>query len=263
MTFLPPDASTEYTVYSSTCVRNNCTQQACIVCISESTCVCTEALIRGLERYSEDRALLFSILASRPSSLLSVSIRFRGARLLHSPLSSLPHHNCPGWRLPLVSIVRSPRSPRKPNYSPPTTKETGAEQEGGREKKNHTHVHSNNKCLGNYSNTSECVQAKNKCITLYIYLSIEKPTKSLCFTYMQRKVENLCIALACPITGSLSWWLCLASRQTVIHMSVLWPRFHLEQFHRGHWKQKSSRVKDLNPCLASVAITTPCASPFI
>lgn len=91
MTFLPPDASTEYTVYSSTSVSNNCTQQACIVCISESTCVCTEALIRGLERCSEDCALLFSILASRPSSLLSVSIRFRGARLLHSPLSSLPH----------------------------------------------------------------------------------------------------------------------------------------------------------------------------
>lgn len=93
MTFLPPDASTEYTVYSSTSVSNNCTQQACIVCISERTCVCTEALIRGLERCSEDCALLFSILASRPSSLLSVSIRFRGARLLHSPLSSLPHQH--------------------------------------------------------------------------------------------------------------------------------------------------------------------------
>lgn len=93
MTFLPPDASTEYTVYSSTSVSNNCTQQACIVCISERMCVCTEALIRGLERCSEDCALLFSILASRPSSLLSVSIRFRGARLLHSPLSSLPHQH--------------------------------------------------------------------------------------------------------------------------------------------------------------------------
>lgn len=86
---------------------------------------------------------------------------------------------------------------------------------------------------------------------------------TLCFTYMQRKMENQCIALACPITGSLSWWLCLTSRQTVIHMSVLWPGFHLEQFHRGHWKQKGSQVKDLNPCLASVAITTPRASPFI
>lgn len=93
MTFLPPDASTEYTVYSSTSVSNNCTQQACIVCISERMYVCTEALIRGLERCSEDCALLFSILASRPSSLLSVSIRFRGARLLHSPLSSLPHQH--------------------------------------------------------------------------------------------------------------------------------------------------------------------------
>lgn len=95
MTFLPPDASTECTVYSSTSVSNNCTQQACIVCISESTCVCVcaEALIRGLERCSEDCALLFSILASRPSSLLSVSIRFRGARPLHSPLSSLPHQH--------------------------------------------------------------------------------------------------------------------------------------------------------------------------
>lgn len=95
VTFLPPDASTEYTVYSCTSVSNNCTQQACIVCISESTCVCvrTEALIRGLERCSEDCALLFSILASRPSSLLSVSIRFRGARLLHSPLSPLPHQH--------------------------------------------------------------------------------------------------------------------------------------------------------------------------
>lgn len=26
----------------------------------------------------------------------------------------------------------------------------------------------------------------------------------------------------------------LTSKQTVIHMSVLWPRFHLEQFHGGH-----------------------------
>lgn len=98
-----------------------------VLSVSPRARVCTEALIRGLESYSEDHALLFSVLASRPSSLLSVSIRFRGARLLHSPLSSLPHQQWPGWRLPLVSIVRSPRSPGKPNYSPPATKETGAD----------------------------------------------------------------------------------------------------------------------------------------
>lgn len=71
-----------------------------------------------------------------------------------------------------------------------------------------------------------------------------------------------------PLTGSLSWWLCLTTKQTVIHMSVLWPRFHLEQFHRGRWKQRSWRVGDLNPSRAweTVAInheekrekTTPC-----
>lgn len=66
-----------------------------------------------------------------------------------------------------------------------------------------------------------------------------------------KKSGNQCIALRSPLNGSLSWWLCLTSKQTVIHMSVLWPRFHLEQFHRGHWKQKSSRVKDLNPSPAS------------
>lgn len=66
-----------------------------------------------------------------------------------------------------------------------------------------------------------------------------------------KRSENQCIALRSPLNGSLTWWLCLTSKQTVIHMSVLWPRFHLEQFHRGHWKQKSSRVKDLNPSPAS------------
>lgn len=68
-----------------------------------------------------------------------------------------------------------------------------------------------------------------------------------------------------PLTGSLSWWLCLTTKQTVIHMSLLWPHFHLEQFHRGHWKQRSWRVRDLNPSPASVqqplpqgVKTTPC-----
>lgn len=54
-----------------------------------------------------------------------------------------------------------------------------------------------------------------------------------------------------PLTRSLSWWLCPTTKQTVIHMSVLWPRFHLEQFHRGRWKQRSWRVRDLSPSLAS------------
>lgn len=69
---------------------------ACVVSVCPCVCVCMEALIRGLERYSEGPcppllcSLLLSILASRLSSLLSVSIRFSSARLLHSPLSSLP-----------------------------------------------------------------------------------------------------------------------------------------------------------------------------
>lgn len=67
-----------------TCV---CTR---VVRISESPCVRTEALIKGLERDSGGPCpALLSILASRLSSLLSVNIRFSSARLLHSPLSSL------------------------------------------------------------------------------------------------------------------------------------------------------------------------------
>lgn len=167
-----------------------------VLSVSLRARVCTEALIRGLERYSEDHALLFSILASRPSSLLSVSIRFRGARLLHSPLSSLPHQHWPGWRLPLVSIVRSPRSPRKPNYPPPATKETGAEQEGGREKGNHTHVHSNNKCSGNYSNGRKAVPVLTvrRWINAshFTFIPLSKSMKrlcSLCFKCVQRKTQ--------------------------------------------------------------------------
>lgn len=60
-----------------------------------------------------------------------------------------------------------------------------------------------------------------------------------------------------PLTGSLSWWLCLTTKQTVIHMSLLWPRFHLEQFHRGRWKRRSWRVRDLNPSPASTQQPLP------
>lgn len=70
-----------------------------------------------------------------------------------------------------------------------------------------------------------------------------------------------------PLTGSLSWWLCLTTKQTVIHMTLLWPHFHLEQFHRGHWKQRSWQVRDLNPSPASAQQplpqgekTTPCVN---
>lgn len=84
--------------------------------------------------------------------------------------------------------------------------------------------------------------------------------RSLCFKYIQKKKDlkwNERVVFTSPLTGSLSWWLCLSSKQTVIHMSVLWPRLHLEQFHGGHWKQKSLRVRGLNPSPASAQLPLP------
>lgn len=74
---------------------------------------------------------------------------------------------------------------------------------------------------------------------------------------MLAKNKNQRIAFTSPLTGSLSWRLCLTSKQTLIQMSVLWPRFHLEQFHRGHWKQKSTWVRGLNPSPASAQQPLP------
>lgn len=60
--------------------------------------------------------------------------------------------------------------------------------------------------------------------------------------------------------------MCPTAKQTVIHMSARWPRFHLEQFHRGPrrkprscWGQGFKAV----PCLATLAITALLVSPFI
>lgn len=68
-----------------------------------------------------------------------------------------------------------------------------------------------------------------------------------------------------PLTGSLCWWLCLTTKQTVIHMSVLWPLFHLEQFHGGRWKQKELTGQGFKPSFGTAAITAggiqpPCFS---